>query len=170
MSNINIDLLIQDKSWKSQKDINKKLMEDVFKLVLDYLKIPICENSIEISITLTNDKNIRILNRDYRHRDKATNVLTFSLYEKKEDVVNDISKLPFMALGDIIFSYDTIKKESVEQNKDFKEHFIHMLVHSYLHLFTYDHIKKKERDVMEKIEIEILQSIGIKNPYVIENA
>ena len=167
MSNINIDLLVQDKSWKVQKDINKKLMEDIFKLVLNYLKIPMCKNTIEISITLTNDKNIKILNRDYRHKDKPTNVLTFSLYEKKPDILNDIIKLPCMALGDIIFSYDTIKIESEKQNKTFKDHFIHMLVHSYLHLFGYDHIKKKEQNEMEKIEIEILKSIGIDNPYLI---
>ena len=168
MSNISIDLLIQDRSWKSQKEVNKKLMEDIFKLVLNYLKIPMCKNTIEISITLSDDENIRTLNRDYRHRDKSTNVLTFSLYEKKSDVIKDIKKLPCMALGDIIFSYDTIEKESKEQNKTFLNHFIHMLVHSYLHLFSYDHIEKKEQDEMEKIEINILKSINIDNPYIVD--
>ena len=168
MSNISIDLLIQDRSWKSQKEVNKKLMEDIFKLVLNYLKIPMCKNTIEISITLSDDENIRTLNRDYRHRDKSTNVLTFSLYEKKSDVIRDIKKLPCMALGDIIFSYDTIERESKEQNKTFLNHFIHMLVHSYLHLFSYDHIEKKEQDEMEKIEINILKLINIDNPYIVD--
>jgi len=167
MSNINIDLLVQDRSWKSQKEINKQLMEDIFKLVLNYLKIPMCENTVEISVTLTNDENIRTLNKNYRHRDRPTNVLTFSLYEKKSDVVNDIRKMPFMALGDIIFSYDTIEKESREQHKTFKNHFIHMLIHSYLHLFSYDHIEKREQKEMENIEIEILKSLNIDNPYTI---
>ncbi len=167
MSNISIDLLVQDKSWKSQKEINKKLMEDIFKLVLNYLKIPMCKNTIEISVTLTDDENIRVLNKDYRHRDKPTNVLTFSLYEKKSDVVNDIKKLPCMALGDIIFSYDTIERESEDQNKTFINHFIHMLVHSYLHLFSYDHLEKKDQNEMERIEIEILKMMNIENPYIV---
>ena len=71
-------------------------------------------------------------------------------------------------MGDIIFSYDTIKKEAEEQNKTFLNHFIHMLVHSYLHLFAYDHIKENERRKMETMEIEILKIINIDNPYIID--
>lgn len=166
MSNIDIDLLIKDRLWKGQKDINKVLMSDVFNMVLDYLKIPLCKNPIEISITLTDDKNIRVLNKNYRHKDKPTNVLTFSLYEKKSDIISDIKKLPCMSLGDIIFSFDTINQEAEEQGKTFKDHFIHMLVHSYLHLFGYDHIKPDEQNKMETMEIKILAKMGIANPYI----
>ena len=167
MCNINIDLLIRDRQWKKENDININLMEDIFKLVFDHLKVPLCKRNIEISITLTDDENIRVLNKDYRHKDKKTNVLTFSLYEKKENILEDMEKLPYMSLGDVVFSYDTIKQEAKEQNKTFKNHFIHMLVHSYLHLFSYDHIKAKEQKEMEKLEIEILAKLGIKNPYII---
>lgn len=166
MCNINIDLLIQDKQWKKE-DINISLMEDIFKLVFDHLNVPLCKRNIEISITLSDDDNIRVLNKDYRHKDKATNVLTFSLYEKRVNILEDMEKLPYMSLGDIVFSYDTIKQESQEQDKTFKNHFIHMLIHSYLHLFSYDHIKTKDRKEMEKLEIEILAKLGIKNPYLI---
>ena len=168
MSNINIDLLVQDKSWKSQKEINKKLMEEIFIMVLDNLKISLCENEIEISINLNNDKNIKDLNNKYRNKDKTTNVLTFSLYENKKDVIRDLKKLPYICIGDIIFSYDTIKNEAEEQNKSFKNHFIHMLVHSYLHLFCYDHLTKKDETIMENLEIEILKKMDINNPYLID--
>lgn len=167
MCNINIDLLIQNRHWKKEEDINLNLMEDIFKIVFNYLKIPMCKRNIEISITLTDDENIRVLNKDYRRKDKPTNVLTFSLYEKKASILEDMEKLPLMSLGDIVFSYDTIKKEAKDQNKDFKNHFIHLLIHSYLHLFSYDHIKEKDRKEMEKLEIEILEKISIKNPYII---
>ena len=166
--NIDIDLLVQCKLWKNENDINEKLMEKTFLLVFDYLKLSTNnDNSIELSITLTDDEHIQSLNKEYRHRDKPTNVLTFSLYENKKSIINDLKTLPCMALGDIIFSYDTIKKEAKEQNKTFLNHFIHMLVHSYLHLFGYDHIKYYERKKMENMEIEILKSINIDNPYVI---
>lgn len=167
MCNINIDLLIQDRQWKKEEDINLNLMEDIFKIVFNYLKIPMCKRNIEISITLTDDENIRVLNKDYRRKDKATNVLTFSLYEKKANILEDMEKLPLMSLGDIVFSYGTVKKEAKEQNKDFKNHFVHLLIHSYLHLFSYDHIKEKDRKVMERLEIEILEKLDIKNPYII---
>lgn len=167
MCNINIDLLIQDRHWKKQENINRNLMEDIFKLVFDHLKVPMCKKNIEISITLTDDENIKILNRDYRQKDKATNVLTFSLYDNKDNILNDMQKLPYMSLGDIVFSYDTIKQEAEEQSKEFKNHFIHMLVHSYLHLFSYDHINDKDRKNMEKIEIDILNKLNINNPYII---
>ena len=167
MCNINIDLLIQNKSWKKQKDINLNLMEDTFKAVYNHLKVPICKRNIEVSITLSDDKNIRVLNKEYRHKDKSTNVLTFSLYNNKKDIFRDMETLPVMCLGDMVFSYETIEKEAEEQNKTFKNHFTHMLIHSYLHLFAYDHIKVKERKEMESIEIEILKKFGIDNPYLI---
>lgn len=167
MCNINIDLLIQNKSWKKQKDINLNLMEDTFKAVYNHLKVPICKRNIEVSITLSDDKNIRVLNKEYRHKDKSTNVLTFSLYNNKKDIFRDMETLPVMCLGDMVFSYETIEKEAEEQNKTFKNHFTHMLIHSYLHLFAYDHIKVKERKEMEGIEIEILKKFGIDNPYLI---
>lgn len=167
--NIDIDLLIQDKSWKTDKNINKQLMRDIFNLVMNYLKISLDRfHNIEFSVNLSNDKHIQKLNKEYRNKDKPTNVLTFSIYENKKDIKKDLKTLPCIALGDIIFSYNTIKKEAEEQNKTFLNHFIHMLVHSYLHLFAYDHIKDNERKRMEKMEIEILKSIDIDNPYIIK--
>ena len=89
--NIDIDLLVQCKLWKNENDINKKLMEKIFQLVFNYLKLSTNNNnSIELSITLTDDENIQSLNKEYRHRDKPTNVLTFSLYENKKSIVNDL--------------------------------------------------------------------------------
>lgn len=165
---VDIDLLIQDKSWKSNKNINKGLMENIFRIVIKHLKLLIHKDSlIELSITLTNDEQIHKLNKEYRHKDRATNVLTFSLYENKKDIIKDLKNLPCMSLGDIIFSFDTIDREAKEQNKSFLNHFTHMLVHSYLHLFGYDHIKYHERKKMEIMEVEILKSINIDNPYVI---
>lgn len=165
---IDIDLLVQDKSWKSNRNVNKSLMENLFNIVTKYLKLSIHkDSSIELSITLTNDDHIHKLNKEYRHKDRATNVLTFSLYENKKDIIKDLKNLPCMSLGDIIFSFDTIEREAKEQNKTFLDHFTHMLVHSYLHLFGYDHIKCQERKKMEIMEVEILKLININNPYII---
>lgn len=107
----------------------------------------------EVSITLTNDKEIHKINREYRNIDKPTNVLSFEL---GDDIL----------LGDIYISLDTILREAKKENISVQDHTAHMIVHGMLHLQGYDHIKNKEAEVMENKETEILKSMGIKNPYV----
>ena len=167
MNKVNIDLIIEDKIWKKEKEINKKLIKNGFLLVVEYLGIKLKSNN-EISITLSNDEYIKKLNNKYREKDSTTNVLTFSLYNNINNIKNDNLVMPFIALGDIVFAYDTICKEAHEQNKSFINHFIHLLIHSILHLFAFDHIKENDRKKMEKIEIEILQAFNIDNPYIID--
>jgi probable rRNA maturation factor len=69
-------------------------------------------------------------------------------------------------LGDIILSYDTCLKESLEQSKSFGHHTIHLIVHGILHLLGYDHETDEDADEMESLEIEILHNLGIPNPYL----
>ncbi|USO02673.1 MAG: rRNA maturation RNase YbeY [Alphaproteobacteria bacterium] len=69
-------------------------------------------------------------------------------------------------LGDIVLSFETIKRESLEQNKSLTDHITHMFVHGVLHLLGFDHIEERDRIEMEEEEIQILESLGVKNPYV----
>ena len=71
----------------------------------------------------------------------------------------------FAVLGDIILAYKVVKKESNEQNKNFVDHFTHLIIHSILHLLGYDHEIEKEALIMEALEIEILSFFNIKSPY-----
>jgi probable rRNA maturation factor len=158
MVKLNIDLIKKDNRFK----IKKNELKNLFFLVLDFLKIS-GNNIIEFSITFTDD--LREINKKYRKIDKSTNVLTFSLYDKQENIIKDLAK-PCILLGDIFFSYNVLEKEAKEQNKTFDAHFAHLLVHAYLHLLTFDHKTKDERDEMEKIEISILKKLKIKNPYI----
>lgn len=136
-----------DKRWK--------------KLDIDFTKIAQAvvgnaHNKSEVSIILTNDKEIRKLNKKYRKIDKPTNVLSFEL---GDDIL----------LGDIYISFDTVKKESEQFGVTMQEHTAHMVVHGVLHLLGYDHIKDEDAVVMENKEIKILKKIGVKNPYVHES-
>lgn len=106
-----------------------------------------------LSILLTNDDHIQQLNRDFRNKDKPTNVLSFP--DGEDDY-----------LGDIAVAFETIKREAEEQNKTIHHHFIHMLVHGVLHLKGYDHESDEEAEEMEALEIKILADMGIKNPYI----
>lgn len=116
---------------------------------------------IEISIVLADDAFVQDLNKRYRHKDKPTNVLSFPQTEI-EDL--DASQ-PFLSLGDIIIAYETIVREAGEQGKPLADHFRHMLVHGCLHLLHFDHIEEDEAQAMESLEIAILGSFGVKNPY-----
>ena len=106
----------------------------------------------EVSIILTNDREIHKLNRQYRSIDKPTNVLSFELGDD-------------LLMGDIYISFDTIKREAASARISIIEHTAHMVVHGMLHLQGYDHIKDKEAAIMESQEILAMKKLGYKNPY-----
>lgn len=101
------------------------------------------------------------MNKNYRKKDKPTNVLSFATLE------NDpfIHPEAFFHIGDVVLALETLKKEAEEQSKRLEDHFMHLLIHGILHLLGYDHIKKEDAKVMENLEIQILNTFGIENPY-----
>lgn len=167
---INIHKNIDDHRWNNKVIVDDETLKRASILCLE--KSTISDNldrSIEISLTLTNDESIKNLNKEYRSKDRATNVLSFPQFERDEiGNIKDITKdLPFIMLGDVIMSIDTIESEAESQGKSFDAHFLHMYVHSVLHLLGFDHIIEKEQDIMEQTEIDILSNFNISNPYII---
>lgn len=156
------DVLIEDNNWKT-------LLPD-HKAVIDRTLIAIGANApdipknreMELSITLTNDAHIQDLNHDYRNKDKPTNVLSFPQIDWNQGISE---QEPLIMLGDVVCAVETIAREAKEQYKTCEHHFIHMLTHSVLHLFGYDHEIEQEAEEMEALEINILNKMGIKNPY-----
>ena len=116
---------------------------------------------VSVTIIGSNDARVHELNRDYRGKDKPTNVLSFPQLDIDEEINADI---PVM-LGDIILAFETTKREAVEQEKSFEAHMVHLVVHGMLHLLGYDHIDDDEAEVMEKLECDILDDLGYENPY-----
>ena len=105
-----------------------------------------------VALVLSDDAHIQQLNRDFRGKDKPTNVLSFPSDEPDE-------------WGDIIVSVDTLRVEAMQQHKTFADHVCHMLVHGMLHLLGYDHEIEEEAQEMEALEITILREVGVENPY-----
>lgn len=118
----------------------------------------------EVSIRIVSADEIHTLNRDYRQRDKPTNVLSFP--------AGEISGLPddeSLMLGDIVVCADVVAAEAKEQGKDIDDHWAHMLVHGTLHLLGHDHMNDVEAEQMESLEIHILSGFGVSNPYFSTN-
>ncbi len=154
--------------WKENQllPINtiKKKSTNAISTSLKYIDRTILRNELFFSILLTSDKKIQKLNSQYRKQDKPTNVLSFPYLEDTED--------HGFHVGDMVFAYETLLKEAQEKSwpfdcseKIFENHFIHLVVHSTLHLFGFHHDHQEEAEIMEKKEILILQELGIENPY-----
>jgi probable rRNA maturation factor len=113
----------------------------------------------ELSILFTDDAAIQVLNREWRNKDKPTNVLSFPAFP-----VEPGDALPPM-LGDIVLALETVKREADEENKPFAHHLTHLTVHGLLHLLGYDHETEEQAAEMEGLEREILSSLAIPDPY-----
>ena len=93
------------------------------------------------------------LNSQYRHKDYATNVLTFDYQHEPE------------AIADLAICVPVLIREAKEQEKTFEEHLAHLLIHGALHAHGYDHMNDEEAEVMESKEIRALMQLGFDNPY-----
>lgn len=111
----------------------------------------------DLTLRIVDAEEGRILNRDYRGKDYATNVLTFAYTEDMDAEVTQ---------ADIILCTDVLEKEAKEQKKTVLEHAQHLVVHGVLHAQGYDHEDDEEAEEMEALEIEILEDLGLKNPYL----
>ena len=111
----------------------------------------------ELTVRLVDSEESQALNRDYRGRDKPTNVLSFP-FECPPGVA-----LPL--LGDLVISHPVVAAEAADQDKSLHDHYAHMVVHGTLHLLGYDHLEDEEAEAMEALEREILAGFGIGDPY-----
>lgn len=114
----------------------------------------------ELTIRFVDAEEGRALNRDYRGKDYATNVLTFAYNEGEEELPDDA---PTQA--DIILCTDVLEREAAEQKKTVEQHTAHLIVHGVLHAQGYDHLDDEEAAEMEGLETEILARLGVADPY-----
>lgn len=116
---------------------------------------------VDVTVVLADDDFVKELNHTYRGKKNPTNVLSFPYTSTKSRNLK-----PEAYLGDIVLALETIKSEAKTQNKTFKNHAIHLIVHGVLHLLGHDHEKEKDAIEMETKEIKILKTLGVKNPYL----
>ena len=125
--------------------------------------------AVEISLRLTSDEEVHTLNRQYRQKDKPTNVLSFPMVQPDLlETVTQNSDDGEVLLGDIVLAHGVCAVEAAERNIAIETHATHLIVHGVLHLLGYDHMTDSEAEKMEAIETDALASLGIADPYLIE--
>lgn len=123
--------------------------------------------AIEISVRLTDDAEVQALNRDYRDKDRPTNVLSFPMVQP--DLLTAVmanSDDGEVLLGDIVLAQETCAAEASDKGIGVDDHATHLIVHGTLHLLGYDHQGQAEAEAMEQIERDVLATLGIADPYI----
>jgi probable rRNA maturation factor len=146
-----IDMLVEFALWKGQPNV-RSVVRRAIAAAAALLSTP----GAELAIVLTDDSAIRLLNREWRGVDAATNVLSFPARCAAGDVP---------LIGDIVLAYETIDAEARADRKPFAHHVAHLAVHGFLHLLGYDHGRDKDAETMEQTERNILRRLAIPDPY-----
>ena len=127
---------------------------------------PLLANArLEVSLLFTSDAEVHRLNREWRQRDKPTNVLSFPMLDR-EDLVDLGRDGPPEMLGDIALAHATCAREAAEKGVSLEHHASHLIVHGLLHLAGHDHVlSDAQAEEMEALEIAALAKLGIADPY-----
>lgn len=153
-----IDVRVDDAAWRPALSNAKTLVRRAARATLADET-----DAIELVVVLTDNAAIRELNRQWRKKDKSTNVLSFPL--AADDAPPPAPGEP-RHLGDVVLARETIATEARAQGKTLGDHFTHLVVHGVLHLLGHDHINNAEAKRMEGLEIAILAKLGVANPYL----
>jgi probable rRNA maturation factor len=151
---LEVEVVRHDERWAAAEIGDAMLARAARAAVLAALPRP--HGTYDVTLALTNDAEIRALNRTWRGKDAATNVLSFPAGD-------EMSEPGF--LGDVVLAYETTLKETREENIALADHVSHLVVHGVLHLLGFDHAEDAEAERMENLERKALASLGIADPY-----
>jgi probable rRNA maturation factor len=153
---LKIDVMVDSKRWKDPTSVQSIVRSAVRRAAAASRST----SGAELAIVLTDDSAIRLLNRDWRGIDKATNVLSFPAKPGGHE-----PHRPKPHLGDIVLAFETIAREAETEHKPFAHHVAHLAVHGFLHLVGYDHERDEDAREMEQAERDILRQLKIPDPY-----
>ena len=152
-----LEYLDLEKNDENEKVV-KKVVEQCFK------EENIEDSKLYLSIILTTPEHIHEINNEYRDVDRATDVLSFPIFEK-EEIDEKIKNQNFEhedVLGDIIISIEQVEEQAKEYGHSFEREFAYMIVHGFYHLMGYDHIKEEDKIIMREKEEKVLSKLGIR--------
>ena len=149
---IKAEVLIETKNWNEIIKNPKRQIHYVLKKFPDYYKFK--HKKVFITVLLTNNKKIKLLNKKFRNKNKSTDILSFPFFDKIN--LNKKLKSNNIYLGDIAISYEDFLKKNIN---NFQNGFIKIFIHGFLHLLNFDHKSKKEYEIMHSVENKIFQNI-----------
>lgn len=159
-----VEVVLEDQRW--HRPGLESLANSAATATLRHLNISPTPGSV--SLLGCDDVRIAALNLSFRQKDAATNVLSWPSEERTPGAaagagvgINDAPQ----EFGDIAISYDTCAREAREMGKDLADHVSHLIVHGILHLLGYEHTDAQDAVTMQRLETEILASLGIEDPY-----
>jgi probable rRNA maturation factor len=145
-----IDIVIADRRWR--KPGLAARLKKAASAALRQQKV----QRASLTILLADNDQLQALNKDFRGKNKPTNVLSFPAADNEEGY-----------LGDVALAAGVVAREARDAKKRFGDHATHLVVHGVLHLLGYDHEKPKDAKIMEPLEVAILKKLGISDPYAV---
>jgi probable rRNA maturation factor len=153
-----IDVVVESTLWDAEPASEATLRRAILAAAAAMSAHDMFPGDAELAVVLSDDASIRTLNKQWRHIDKPTNVLSFPSGAPRHD------GQPVL-LGDIVIAYETTAAEAAAEGKPFLHHLSHLAVHGFLHLVGHDHETDPEADAMEALEQDILARLDIPDPY-----
>lgn len=152
-----IDVAVEAGGWAGEEALRALVARAVETVLAETGQA--APDEAELSLLFTDDAHVRALNRDWRGKDKPTNVLSFPAFP-----VAPGDPVPPM-LGDIALAFETVMSEAALEEKPFDHHLTHLVIHGMLHLLGHDHEDEDEAEAMEALERAILARLAIPDPY-----
>jgi len=165
-----IDVALDSEGWPAEDwDARAQRAVGATVSVSPHAHLATTAASIEISIRLTSDAEVQALNRQYRGKDKPTNVLSFPMVQP--DLIAGLANTDDgeVLLGDIVLAFETCEREARERGVALEDHAAHLIVHGTLHLLGHDHMNDAEAEAMEAIEQAAMAALGLHDPYPVED-
>jgi probable rRNA maturation factor len=163
-----VETMIEDARWEAFG--LSPLAERAARAAMAGVGLPVA--GLAISLMGCDDARIALLNADFRGKPQPTNVLSWPSEERGAEFVGEVPDLPEPGpaedpepLGDIAIAWETCAREAEEQGKPMADHVTHLLVHGVLHLLGYDHVEDEDAALMEALEVRILATLGVSDPY-----
>lgn len=165
VSGLEIDVLREAGDWESgAEETVRRAAEHAFVVTRG-------GEAAELCIVLADDKLVAKLNKAYRGKEGPTNVLSFPAAEMPDTgAPEEAFARSIPLLGDVVLARETIAREAADQCKSFSDHLSHLTVHGVLHLLGHDHLEDPEAEEMEALERDILEDLGVPDPYAAERS
>ena len=149
--------------WKLMDQAFERAMENEFGAELAAEGVCLADIEPELGVTVVDKDEILELNREYRQRDRVTDVLSFPQFAGHDELLADLLDVETETLiGDVVICYDVAAEQAKEYGTGFTREMLYLFVHSVMHLFGYDHMEDDEKAVMRKREEEVLFAIGLR--------